>query len=242
MAARRKPVRGHFRPQKKRHQRDDDDGIGGIEMQEFFRGALTLNSAPTIYDMNSDERIGLAAAMWSGASLLDDRSLTEANAALASVLEVVIRKCGDTSEDADDSDVRTAIRLESILTNLQRAQSQKKMALVTARMSVTAARCQLHRTFWRIISLISPGVLASRTWTEEFMTFARNHRPPCEYEELPGVGATMFDNYTRKVLYKSQVTVEQSGFLLNMTNWGSFTVPKMLAPPNFDARQLCVLC
>ena len=244
MAARRKPVRGHFRPQKKRQQRDGDDSMGGIEMQDFFRHALTLNAAPaSIFPMDSIGRARLAAAMWNGDSLQDDRSLTVANAELAGILEVLLRKCGDTSEDgeeADASEVRTAIRLEAILTNLHRVQSQKQMALVTARMSVAAARCQLHRTFWRIISLLSPGLLASRTWTEEFMQFARDYRPPCQYEELPFVGATVFDNYTRKVVYQSMVTVEKSGYLLNMTNWGSITVPKMLAPPNFDAKELCM--
>lgn len=154
-------------------------------------------------------------------------------------MEVLMGKCGDGSESAAPDELRTAIRLEGILTDLQRAQSQKKMTTITARMSVAAARCQLHRNMWRLISLLSPGVMASRTWTEEFMTFARDLRPPCSYEELPLVGATMFDNYTRKVLYKSQVTVEKSGYLLNMTNWASFTVPKIMASPNFNANELC---
>ena len=49
----------------------------------------------------------------------------------------------------------------------------------------------------------------------------------------------MFDNYTRKVLYSSKVTVEQHGYLLNMTNSASLTVPKLIAPANFDAKNLC---
>jgi hypothetical protein len=92
-----------------------------------------------------------------------------------------------------------------------------------------------------MMSVLSPGLLTSETWTEDFMKLARDHRPPCDYEELPLVGGAVFDNYTRRVMYKSQVTVERSGYLLNMTNWASISIPKLLAQPNFDAHSLCEL-
>ena len=245
MAARQKTSRSHFRPQKRRHQQGDNNGASGVEMEDFFRHALTLQPARCTFDMDSPaERAELAAAMWSGAKLLGEGSMTAANGALASMLEVILRKCGaiDEGDDVAANELRTAIRLESLLTQLQRSQSQKQVALITARMSVTAARCQLHGIMWRVMSLISPGLLASETWTIDFMAFARELRPPCEYEELPGVGGSMFDNYTRKVLYKSQVTVENSGFMLHMTNWANFKIPKMLAEPNFDSKELCEEC
>lgn len=65
-----------------------------------------------------------------------------------------------------------------------------------------------------------------------------NGAPPCEYEELSGVGAVMFNNYTRKVLYSSQVTVEKHGFRLDMTNSATMIVPKIVAP-NVDADRIC---
>ena len=48
----------------------------------------------------------------------------------------------------------------------------------------------------------------------------------------------MFDNYTRKVLYKSTHTTDTFGFQLDMTNSASMVVPRCLAPPNFDAAKL----
>ena len=113
------------------------------------------------------------------------------------------------------------------------------MPLITARLSLAAARCQLHGLVWRSISLFAPGALASEDWTDAFIHFAREFRPPCEYEELEGVVGVMFDNYTRRVLYSSQRTVESGGYLLNMTNSASMKIPKLLAGPNFDAKELC---
>ena len=232
----------HFRARKRRQGTSSDGGFSGVELEEFFRDALTLQPAACVYDSDYlEDKLSLAVALWSPATLLGADSLTSANTSLASVLEVLIRKCGtaDGEEELGATETRTAIRLEGLITNLQRALSQKQMTLITARVSMAAARCQLHGRMWRMMSLLSPGLLASETWTEDFMVYARNHRPPCSYEELPLVGGTMFDNYTRKVLYKSQVTVEKHGFMLHMTNWGSFVIPAMLAGPNFDANVLC---
>lgn len=71
------------------------------------------------------------------------------------------------------------------------------------------------------------------------MAFASERRPPCKYEVLPGVAGVMFDNYSRKVLYSSKATVESHGFLLNMTNWGTIQVPRLVAPLNFDVNEAC---
>ena len=126
-----------------------------------------------------------------------------------------------------------------MLTGLHRVHSQKVLPLLTARMSAVFMRNQVHRLTWKIVSLLSPGLAASRTWTEDFVEFASKQRPECEYEELPGVGGCMFDNYSRKVLYASKVTVEKHGYMLHMTNSASMIVPKLLVPANFDANVLC---
>ena len=207
-----KAARSRFRAAKRRQSADGSSNASGVEMHEFFRQALTLQPSPSTFDMDSKlEKVELAVACWANSSMLDETSMTECNGALASVLEVLLRKCCMFDEDMTAAEMRTAFRLEGLITNMQRAQSQKQMPIITARVSVAAARCQLHGKMWRMMSLLSPGLIASHGWTDEFIKLARNHRPPCEYEELPLVGGTMFDNYTRKVLYKSQVTVESHG-------------------------------
>jgi len=222
-----------WRKGKRRQDRDD-----GIELQELFREALTLKPAESTFDMDSPAaRERLAAAMWSSNSIVGNSN--SANTELASVLEVLLR---NTYKGGEAHENQRALRLEGIFTNLQRCQSQKQMPLITARLSVAAKRCQLHGNMWRSISLLAPGVLASEDWTDDFVNFSRRLRPACEYEALPGVGGVMFDNYTRKVLYSSQRTVDGGGYLLNMTNSASFTIPKSLAGPRFDANQLCASC
>ena len=232
-------ARGGWRPGKRRKDPDDESGI---EMTEFFREALTLRPSETCtFDMDSNSDKGhLAAALWTSQPLLGETSLSAANNALASVLEVITRNTYRAAADPEACEKRKLIRIEGILSNLQRAQSQKQMPLITARVSIAAARCQMHGIMWRAISLLAPGILASESWTEDFISdYARESRPACEYEELPGVGGVMFDNYTRKVLYSSQATVEASGYLLHMTNSASLAIPKLLVGPNFNANELC---
>ena len=219
---------------KKGKRRQPNDDGPEVELQELFREALTLKPAESTFNMDSPAaREGLAAALWSRNPMLGNSN--SANTELASVLEVLLR---NTYKGGEAHERQQALRLDGIFTNLQRCQSQKQMPLITARLSVAAKRCQLHGTMWRSISLLAPGVLASEDWTDDIVNFSRRLRPACEYEALPGVGGVMFDNYTRKVLYSSQRTVDGGGYLLNMTNSASFTIPKSLAGPRFDANQL----
>ena len=233
-------TRDHERPRKR--YREDDDDTSGIEMQQLFRHALVLRPAQCTFDMNSNsERERMAAVLWSKQPLLGEDSLSTANGSLAAVLEVLQQNTYRHVPDPQAHAQRKAFRLEGLLSNLQRAQSQKQMTLMTARLSIAAARCQMHGVVWRAVSLLAPGILASKDWTEDFIEFARDYRPPCEYEALQLVGGVMFDNYTRRVLYSSQATVEAGGYLLHMTNSASFTIPRIVAGPNFDANQLCAL-
>ena len=230
-------VRQRWR-QSKRRRAPSEPGAEEDELHEIFREALTIQSSIHTFDMNS-QRAELAAIAWSNAPLLDEGSLLHANPALASVLEVLTTNAYSHTA-AGDSEAhrrRSEFQLEGIMTSLQRAQSQKQMPLITARLSVACERNQLHQTTWRMLSLLAPGTLASHAWTEGFIEFARERRPPCEYEELSGVGAVMFNNYTRKVLYSSQVTVEKHGFRLDMTNSATMIVPKIVAP-NVDADRI----
>eukprot|EP00965_Chrysotila_dentata_P188081 6172526-Pleurochrysis_carterae.AAC.2 len=82
---------------------------------------------------------------------------------------------------------------------------------------------------------------ASRDQALQFSEFATELRPKPPASALPLLGACMFDNYTRRVLYKSQKTSEDGGFLLHMTNSCSMHVPALLSPLKFNADALCKL-
>lgn len=222
---------------RKRSKVLDDDEEESVRL--FFESALVLRPALTTFDLDlPSARAQLADNLWQPSDVLGEGSLTAANAELASVLAVLLRNTY-RSANAEMYARRTSYRVESILVNLQRAQSQKQMPLLTARFSLACLRGQLPGKLWELLSLCFPGLLASHAWTEQFVEFARERRPPCVYEELERVGGVMFDNYTRKVMYASKATVSSHGYLLNMTNWGSITIPRVVAPVMFNPFELC---
>ena len=234
-----KGTRAAFRWSKRVRSDREAAESDAAEITDLFRDALTLQPSMSTFDMDSAiERERLASRLWATSSIAGEDSVAESNPSLAAVLETLL----DNSyrpRDADAHEIRTNLRIEGIFVNLQRAQSQKKMTVLTARVSIGCKRVQMHGNMWRMMGILCPGLLASQHWTDDFVEFARELRPPCEYEPLPGVGGVMFDNYTRKVLYTSEATVEQHGYLLNMTNSASMTVPRLIAPANFDAQTLC---
>eukprot|EP00965_Chrysotila_dentata_P220731 6191963-Pleurochrysis_carterae.AAC.3 len=93
------------------------------------------------------------------------------------------------------------------------------MLLMTARLSLAALCSQLPRSYWQMIYTICPSLLvAGRDWTQELGSFTSEFRPKPATAALPHIGAVMFDDYTRRVLYQSLRTSDSGGFLLNMTN------------------------
>lgn len=232
-------TRGSWDNRKRRTTTASDDSSSGIELAEFFRSALVLQPSMHTYDLDfQQERLKLADAMWVPDGLFGEFSTAAANSELSSFLDVLLRNRYHPA-DPERADIRKRFRLEGLLADLQRAQSQKQMPILTARLSVACYRAQLPRRLWHLLAQFFPGMLASYEWTKDLVACARAHRPPCPYETLPYVGGTMFDNYTRKVLYSSQVTVDNHGYLLNMTNWATMAIPKVLAPANFDAARVC---
>lgn len=187
-----------------------------MEMVEFFRGALVLQPSQYTFNLdNPEERLRLADAMWRPSGIFGEFSAFEANTELAAFLQVLLRNTYHPS-NTDLADIRKRFRLEGLMADLQRAQSQKQMPILTARLSVACYRAQLPRRLWHLLTQFFPGMLASYEWTKDLISTARSRRPACPHETLDLVGGTMFDNYTRKVLYSSQVTVENHGYLLNM--------------------------
>ena len=89
-------------------------------MEEFFRDALTLKSAPTTFNLDcAEERAALAAALWSKQPVLGEDSLTTKNGALTSLLQVVMRNTYSVRSNAtEQTDQRRAFRLEGVLSNI----------------------------------------------------------------------------------------------------------------------------
>jgi hypothetical protein len=201
---------------------NSDEGGGEAELETFFEHALTLQKPPSlVFSADNDaEQIQLAVKCWSHCPLSREESVCHANPELAGVLRAMVVN-SYRPLDAESYEERQFFRVEGVLSNLVRMQSQKNILLLTARVSIAAYRAQVPGKVWAILHAFAPGLIASYHWTHDFVDYGVQFRPPCAYEELPLVGGTMFDNYSRKVLYKSQRTLDSGGYMLNMTNWGS---------------------
>ena len=88
--------------------------------------------------------------------------------------------------------------VDGILLNICRAQSQKKMPLLTAALSVLEEANQVPAAFHDVLTTYFKGAhLASKNWTKDFIVQARDRQPPApSVEPLEGVAVVAFDNLT----------------------------------------------
>ena len=211
-------------------------------VMQSVRAQQQLVVSRQVYDLqDSTERNRLAQTVWSPEFILgSEGSLRELNPALSGLLDALTnntyRSRADQCGEAQD---KHQLHLEAILCAFVRMQSQLKTTLLCARFSIGAYRVHLPQAMWRMLHQVMPGLLASFRWTDDFLELAQSFRPPPNYEVLKGVGACMFDNYTRKALYSSHATTDSYGFSLDMTNSCSMAVPRFIAPAQFDALNCC---
>lgn len=213
---------------------DEEPGIELHQLVHFSRTEF-------VYDMDDQAaRSRMIMMMWTcryehaaGAQLQSSPELTW-------LLENLTANSKSDRRATADHEFRERFRFEGFMSSLCRQQSQKQMPLWTALGSVDALRCQCTRELWDWWHLMQPGLLASLTWTEGIIAEAPAYDPGCPYVAIEGVAAAIFDNYTRKCLYKSLATVESGGYRIDMTNWGKFSIPIALKPAGFDATAACV--
>ena len=243
------PKRGRrgsqWRQQRSKSECDgEDDELTSVDLHGFLEEAQSLQLNSQVFDLQQkSDRERLALALWSDSCDLGGMgSLREMNPALSSLLGAITNNSYRQRATHEAAESKNQRHIESILSAFVRIQSQFQMTLLCARFSVAAYRVHLSQAFWRMLHVVAPGFVASIRWTEEFVEFANAFRPKPKYTELKGVGACMFDNYARKVLYSSIATTDSNGYLLKMTNSCSMAVPAELAPPGFDALRCCECC
>lgn len=187
-----------------------------------------------VYDMDDEiDRIRLEYDIWvkDPRDSLDE--LPAANFELVAVLESSISNQSKVTELFIDNKKRL---VDGILLNICRAQSQKKMPLLTAALSVLEEANQVPAAFHDVLTTYFKGALTSKNWTKDFIVRARDRRPPPSAEPLEGVAVVAFDNLTMNVNYESYVREGEGGYKLDMTNWFSTQIPRTLAGAQFDAR------
>ena len=193
-----------------------------------------------VYDMDQPEaRARLLRMMWTGRYEHAAGAQLDGNPGLTWLLAQLTTNSKSDRVASEDHEFKEQFRFEGIMSTVCRQQSQKQMPLWTALGSVDAVRCQCSAELWDWLHLMQPGTLASLTWTEGIIAEAPKYDPGCPYKCIEGVAAAIFDNYSRKCLYKSLATVESAGYRIDMTNWGEFGIPVALKPAGFDAEAAC---
>ena len=232
MSSRRTQHSSRFRP---RSAEEDGVELADLSLEEraqnleSFVSSISALSAPADAVFTSRAKQDLALAMWTNRTGLEECDLVASNPEL---VQVLLSLTGNRVGSADEQEV------EFMLVNVARCQSQRNIPLLTARISVEALRTNTNHNFWLLVSRLAPGLLCSRLWTQQFVDYALKFEPVHEPNAV-GVGAAVFDNYARRLLYKSMVTTESSGYLYKMTNWGHLTIPAHLADPHFNAYEIC---
>ena len=218
----------------------DQGDDGGIALLDMFDRAIVLTPSRHSFHMDSPEqKEELAHLCWSFSHITGQNSLCASNPELSTLLSVLANNTSNKSTCSQDEAGRRELQFEGVLTDLERVRSQKVMTLLTARMSIASLRAQISRDYWQLLRSVGAGTLVSHDVAERFLDFAAQFRPPCPYEAIPGVGGAMFDNYTRKIKYASNITADSAGYLLNMTNSADMSIPRCLAPPGFNADLIC---
>ena len=217
-----------------------DQGDDGIQLLDMLDRAIVLTPSRHSFHMDSPEqKEELARLCWSASRITGEDSLCASNPELRALVTVLTNNTSSHSTCSQDGIVRQELQFEGVLTDLERIRSQKVMTLLTARMSIASVRAQIPRDYWQLLRAVGAGTLVSHDVAERFLDFAAQFRPSCPYEAIPGVGGVMFDNYTRRIKYSSNVTTDSAGYLLNMTNSADMPIPGFLAPPGFNANLIC---
>ena len=221
----------------------EDVEMLGIELSQFSVAPRPVALSPFAFDMDDVEQGARVASvacirqLWAGEYSMAVGSLAEANRELAIVLQACT---ANTYRPADREAYAkaSALCLEGTLCNLVCAKSQKAVPLFTAATSVMTYKLQLSMPLWASLRLLHRGALMGESWTKQIIAEAREHRPPPREPLVRAVHCTVFDNYTRRCLYKSHVSAGEGGYRLDMTNWGIMRVPQRLLPSNFDGRDI----
>ena len=211
----------------------------GIELASFSIAPQPVQRSAFVYDMDSKlERERCIVQLWKPDGLKEAAgSLVASNEALTHVL----RACSANSYRPVDEESYAAsreMRLEATLCDLQRDKNQKLVPIWTAALSVKAAKEQLRSSMWLSISRMHRGALMGDLWTDSFIEEAVAFQPPSAEPLIEVVQCTVFDNYSRRCLYKSTVSAGEGGYRLDMTNYGRLPIPLRLLPSGFDGKDV----
>jgi hypothetical protein len=102
--------------------------------------------------------------------------------------------------------------------------------------SLTTLRDE-NSEFVLLFAIYHRGAALSDKWVRDFMSEAREWRPPSMVIFIDGIAIAVFDNLSMKIDYSAYSSGGQTGHMLEMTNWLSTGIPRALAP-TLEARRI----
>ena len=220
----------------------DDEGIELADFCELERsraliGALysPINSSSVYNMMHEGDKARLAADLWTGDFGKSMAGVREANQEFVSVLRAQITNSTRPTAQGLLADER---HIDGILLDVVRSQNCFCVPLVAAATSLLGEVNKTAREVHDASAVFHMGTTMSEKWTEDFCCLSMRHRPPPDYETLPGVVVCCFDNLSMQIDYKSYASEGEVGRRLDMTNWFSCPLPRSLAP-TLDAAATC---
>jgi hypothetical protein len=185
-----------------------------------------LKPGPTEFAFNlalgADEKLRLIDCLWRCDFLPCMGSMLRDNPQLADLLESAV----DNRYQPEDEElfmVKRNLKLENVLGILYRTQNQSCMPLFTVLRAIYAQSRCLHRESWDIETALK--LLPSRRWTEEVIQLAITRNPGPPFKTAYFVSGAVLDNFTVQVDYKSLHDLDHHGYRLDMTNWGTVSIP-----------------
>ena len=245
--------RRHFSTSKKRvrvHPAPESESEDDIDALRTENAALKayldalhqpLKTAGAVYDGDSQEdQTTMARALWAGGYAEGMDGVRAANPEIIELLDSWIQNTYRPNEDRAELHAASKARLvDGVLANLVRAQSQKKMPLLTAALSVVSYANSMTNEFHDVLAAHFRGALASSKWIKQFVQLAMAERPPPDEEMLPRVAVAAFDNLQMKIDYGAIMVDGESGTFLDMTTWLDAPIPARFGSATFDADKIC---
>lgn len=207
----------------------------------WLRKATTFNKSEWVLDCNDKtDREALISLLWSGEYSEALASVVVANPEASEMLTQLTSNSYVPKLKHREANLRHRAHQQiGLFTVMTRMRSQHDVPLLTVLLSLQAYATKVHGRFQDSLGCFFRGVMLSDKWIERLIRDGVQADPGPQYTCIEGIGATMFDNLTIKIGYKSYCTQSSGGFRCDMTNWIKMEIPRSVVGPQFDAQKIC---
>ena len=175
---------------------------------------------------NAGSKIELIDWLWQGDFAECSTQILDSNPDMEILLQQ--RTKARTSGDAELHAIRRRPRLNFAAGVLARNRKKNVIPRDQVLLAIDAKHKMCNHQLWDMLS--QKRVLPSINWTDDLVTLALDRNPGCPYPVMDWISAAVFDNYTTHRNYSASHNSDTQGERIDMTNWGSVSIPRAIAP------------